>query len=52
METPYFYRQETREAVAYHKSAPSGIDQIEDFVPLVKFLVTVIEPPLLVQSEG
>ena len=42
MDTPFFYGQETPEAVAYHKSASAlgGLTQIEDIVPLVKFLVT------------
>ena len=47
MNTPFFYGQETKEAVEYHKSAPAlakfsktGLTDIEDIVPLVKFLVT------------
>jgi len=42
MDTPFFYGQETPEAVAYHKSASAlgGLTQIEDIVPLVRFLVT------------
>ncbi len=42
MDTPFFYGQETPEAVAYHKSASalSGLTQIEDIVPLIRFLVT------------
>lgn len=42
MDTPFFYGQETPEAVAYHTSASAlgGLTQIEDIVPLVKFLVT------------
>lgn len=42
MDTPFFYGQETPEAVAYHKSASAlgGLTQSEDIVPLVKFLVT------------
>lgn len=42
MDTPFFYGQETQEAVAYHKSASAlgGLTKIEDIVPLVKFLVT------------
>lgn len=42
MDTPFFYGQETPEAVAYHKSASAlgGLTKIEDIVPLVKFLVT------------
>lgn len=42
MDTPFFYGQETPEAVAYHQSASAlgGLTKIEDIVPLVKFLVT------------
>lgn len=42
MDTPFFYGQESAEAVAYHKSASAlgGLTKIEDIVPLVKFLVT------------
>jgi NAD(P)-dependent dehydrogenase (short-subunit alcohol dehydrogenase family) len=42
MDTPFFYGQETPDAVAYHKSASAlgGLTKIEDIVPLVKFLVT------------
>lgn len=47
MDTPFFYGQESPEAVAYHSSAAdlskytrSGLTHIEDIVPLVKFLVT------------
>lgn len=42
MDTPFFYGQETPEAVAYHRSASAlgGLTKIEDIVPLVKFLVT------------
>ncbi len=42
MDTPFFYGQETPEAVAYHKSASAlgGLTKIEDIVPLIKFLVT------------
>ncbi|MGC4015517.1 MAG: SDR family oxidoreductase [Luteolibacter sp.] len=42
MDTPFFYGQESPEAVAYHKSASAlgGLTRIEDIVPLVKFLVT------------
>jgi NAD(P)-dependent dehydrogenase (short-subunit alcohol dehydrogenase family) len=42
MDTPFFYGQETPEAVDYHKSASAlgGLTKIEDIVPLVKFLVT------------
>lgn len=42
MDTPFFYGQETEEAVAYHKSASAlgGLTNIEDIAPLVEFLVT------------
>jgi len=42
MDTPFFYGQETPEAVAYHQSASAlgGLTRIEDIAPLVKFLVT------------
>ncbi len=42
MDTPFFYGQESPEAVAYHQSASAlgGLTKIEDIVPLVKFLVT------------
>ena len=42
MDTPFFYGQETPEAVAYHTSASAlgGLTKIEDIVPLVRFLVT------------
>jgi len=42
MDTPFFYGQETPEAVEYHKSASAlgGLTKIEDIVPLVKLLVT------------
>lgn len=47
MDTPFFYGQEGAEAVAYHRSAAAlsafsktGLTDIEDIVPLVKFLVT------------
>ncbi|MGQ1215118.1 SDR family oxidoreductase [Acinetobacter baumannii] len=42
MDTPFFYGQESPEAVAYHKSASalSGLTKIEDIEPLVRFLVT------------
>jgi len=42
MDTPFFYGQETPDAVAYHKSASAlgGLTRIEDIVPLIKFLVT------------
>ncbi len=42
MDTPFFYGQETEDAVAYHKSASAlgGLTAIEDIAPLVEFLVT------------
>jgi len=42
MDTPFFYGQETPDAVAYHKSAAAlgGLTKIEDIVPLIRFLVT------------
>ena len=42
MDTPFFYGQETPERVAYHKSQSLNGDltQIEDIVPIVKFLAT------------
>ncbi|WP_117080185.1 SDR family oxidoreductase, partial [Klebsiella pneumoniae] len=42
MDTPFFYGQESAEAVAYHKSASAlgGLTKIEDIEPLVRFLVT------------
>lgn len=47
MDTPFFYGQETAEAVAYHRTAaalskfsPTGLTHIEDIVPLIRFLVT------------
>ncbi|MDQ1089887.1 SDR family oxidoreductase [Siphonobacter sp. SORGH_AS_1065] len=42
MDTPFFYGQESPEAVAYHKSAAAlgGLTNIEDIAPLVEFLVT------------
>ncbi|MBL8646202.1 MAG: SDR family oxidoreductase [Sphingosinicella sp.] len=47
MDTPFFYGQEAANAVAYHKSAASlssfsktGLTDIEDIVPLVRFLVS------------
>lgn len=42
MDTPFFYGQESAEAVAYHKSASAlgGLTQIEDIAALVKFLVS------------
>ncbi len=42
MDTPFFYGQESEEAVAYHKSAAAlgGLTDIKDIAPLVLFLVT------------
>jgi NAD(P)-dependent dehydrogenase (short-subunit alcohol dehydrogenase family) len=42
MDTPFFYGQESEEAVAYHKSASAlgGLTQIEDIVPIITFLAT------------
>jgi len=42
MDTPFFYGQESADAVAYHKSAAAlgGLTNIEDIAPLVEFLVT------------
>jgi len=42
MDTPFFYGQESEDAVAYHKSASDlgGLTKIEDIAPLVAFLVT------------
>ncbi|NLR57735.1 SDR family oxidoreductase [Chitinophaga polysaccharea] len=42
MDTPFFYGQETPDAVAYHKSASAlgGLTDINDIAPLVEFLVT------------
>ncbi|MDE1192111.1 MAG: SDR family oxidoreductase [Arachidicoccus sp.] len=42
MDTPFFYGQESPDAVAYHKSASAlgGLTKIEDIAPLVEFLVT------------
>jgi len=42
MDTPFFYGQESDDAVAYHKSASDlgGLTKIEDIAPLVEFLVT------------
>lgn len=42
MDTPFFYGQESPEAVTYHKSASalSGLTNIRDIAPLVEFLVT------------
>lgn len=42
MDTPFFYPAESPEAVEYHKSASAlgGLTNINDIVPLVRFLVT------------
>ncbi len=42
MDTPFFYGQESADAVAYHKSASAlgGLTNIQDIAPLVEFLVT------------
>ncbi len=47
MDTPFFYGQEAAEAVAYHRSAAAlspfsktGLTDIEDIVPLIRFLVS------------
>ena len=42
MDTPFFYGQETPERVAFHKSQSMSGDltQIEDIVPIVRFLAT------------
>lgn len=47
MDTPFFYGQESKEAVQYHSTAAAlsghsktGLTDIEDIAPIVKFLVT------------
>src|SRR5690606_1417500 len=42
MDTPFFYGQESEDAVAYHKSASAlgGLTDINGIAPLVEFLVT------------
>lgn len=42
MDTPFFYGQESEDAVAYHKSAAAlgGLTDIKNIAPLVEFLVT------------
>ena len=42
MDTPFFYGQESEEAVAYHESASAlgGLTDINDIAPLIEFLVT------------
>ncbi|HOY77961.1 MAG TPA: SDR family oxidoreductase [Hyphomonadaceae bacterium] len=47
MDTPFFYGQEAKEAVQYHSTAAAlspfsktGLTDIEDIVPLIRFLVS------------
>jgi len=47
MDTPFFYGQESEEAQAYHKSAAAlskfsktGLTDIEDVIPFIRFLVS------------
>ncbi|OAQ70068.1 short chain dehydrogenase reductase [Pochonia chlamydosporia 170] len=42
MDTPFFYPQESPEAVAFHKSQAIGnrLTKIEDIAPIIRFLVT------------
>ena len=47
MDTPFFYGQESKESAAYHSSAAalspfskSGLTEISDIAPLIKFLIT------------
>ena len=47
MDTSFFYGQESKEAVAYHSTAAAlskysktGLTDIEDIAPIVRFLVT------------
>lgn len=47
MDTPFFYGQESDDAVAYHRSAAAlspfsttGLTDIEDVAPLIRYLVT------------
>lgn len=42
MDTPFFYGEESAEAVAYHKSQGMGgrLTDIKDIAPIIKFLVT------------
>ena len=47
MDTPFFYPAESKESAAYHasaaalsKSTKSGLTEIGDIAPIVKFLVT------------
>lgn len=47
MDTPFFYGQESKDAVAYHSTAAAlsafshkGLTDIEDIAPIIQFLVT------------
>ncbi|SHF03505.1 SDR family oxidoreductase [Chryseobacterium sp. OV279] len=42
MDTPFFYGQESEDAVAYHKSASAlgGLTDIKDIAPLIEFLIS------------
>jgi len=47
MDTPFFYGQESKEAVAYHSTAAAlsafsrkGLTDIEDIAPIIRFLAT------------
>lgn len=47
MDTPFFYPAESKESAAYHataaalsKSTKSGLTEIEDIAPIIRFLVT------------
>jgi len=47
MDTPFFYGQESAESTAYNKAgaalsgfSKTGLTDIEDIVPLVRFLVS------------
>jgi len=42
MDTPFFYGQESDDAVTYHKSASAlgGLTNIQDIAPLIEFLVS------------
>ena len=47
MDTPFFYGQESEDAVAYHRSAAdlspfssTGLTDVDDIVPLIRFLVS------------
>jgi NAD(P)-dependent dehydrogenase (short-subunit alcohol dehydrogenase family) len=48
MDTPFFYPAEGEDAVAYHKTAAAlsnfsktGLTDIEDIVPYIRFMVSV-----------